>query len=266
VKFELLTTGDLPRVKELNPEDWPDITPLHIQYLNHEHCMPLKLMDHGKIIGLGTLILHGPTAWLAHIIVDPEKRGQGLGKLITQTLVDYAYNKACRSIYLIATTLGEPVYNSLGFKTETEYLFYKLPETASHISIFPEIIQYSPDWKNEIKAMDYRISGEHRTVEFENDLESTWLYIKYGRLGGYYISNWREGFIGAENKDAGTQLMQMRLQSNAISIFPKNNTTAVDYMEQLNLLPFRSAKRMFLGHPLVWKESEVYQRVGGNLG
>ena len=64
--------------------------------------------------------------WLAHINVQPGNRNHGLGKLITQFLVDEAQAKNCDTIYLIATDLCEPVYKKVGFETETDYLFLKI--------------------------------------------------------------------------------------------------------------------------------------------
>ena len=50
------------------------------------------------------------------VAVVPEARGQGLsGKLIAHSLAD-AVERGCRTGTLVATQLGRPVYERLGFR------------------------------------------------------------------------------------------------------------------------------------------------------
>jgi predicted GNAT family acetyltransferase len=50
------------------------------------------------------------------VAVVPEARGQGLsGKLIAHSLAD-AVERGCRTATLVATKLGRPVYERLGFE------------------------------------------------------------------------------------------------------------------------------------------------------
>ncbi|MBL0009542.1 MAG: GNAT family N-acetyltransferase [Saprospiraceae bacterium] len=94
-------------------------------YITSDFCFPIKVSIDHKIAGTGTAIIHHDVAWLAHIIVHPDFRNQGIGKLITESLVKMAHAKSCDTLYLLATELGEPVYRKIGFETETEYLFFK---------------------------------------------------------------------------------------------------------------------------------------------
>ena len=106
-------------------------------------CFPFKASIENKIVGIGTTILHHETAWLAHIIVHPEYRNRGIGKMITQALVDHSYSKGRKTIYLIATELGLPVYRRLGFESETEYTIFKSKGTREILPISEQIIAYN---------------------------------------------------------------------------------------------------------------------------
>ena len=120
-----LEKEDLYLLPSLQPEGWGNILPAHEIYLRSPCCFPLKFTDDEILIGLGTLIVHNDSAWLAHIIVHPGLRKKGIGQLITKTLMDAAFLKHCDLLTLIATDVGEPVYSKLGFETDTEYVFFE---------------------------------------------------------------------------------------------------------------------------------------------
>src|SRR5690242_17103555 len=121
--IESLTNEDLPQVSGLQPEGWPSIIPSYQFYLQSSFCFPLKLSVDNQLAGVGTAIVHANTAWLAHIIVDPRQRNKGIGTDITKALIQLAEKYYCRTILLLATTLGEPVYTKLGFRKELDYIF-----------------------------------------------------------------------------------------------------------------------------------------------
>ncbi len=66
-------------------------------------------MDH-DIAALACSITNGSTGWLAHIIVAPHFRGQGLGYTLTNYAIETLENLGCTSQLLVATEMGEPLY------------------------------------------------------------------------------------------------------------------------------------------------------------
>ena len=125
VQIEPFTSKDLEWIPHVQPEDWPDILPSIQYYCTSDFCFPLKATLGGKPAGIGCAIIHGRTAWLAHIIVGKGYRNSGIGTTITRSLIDLVNHTPCQSILLIATNLGEPVYKKVGFETQTEYLFFE---------------------------------------------------------------------------------------------------------------------------------------------
>ena len=119
-----LKPDDLAHIPALLPPGWDTALPAIQFYTASDFCFPIKVSIDHKIVDTSTAIIHHEVAWLAHIIVHPDFRNQGIGKLITESLVKMAHAKSCDTLYLLATELGEPVYRKVGFETETEYLFF----------------------------------------------------------------------------------------------------------------------------------------------
>ena len=142
-EIESFTSYDLDAVAGLQPDGWPDIFPSIEYYCKSDFCFPLKATLARKVVGIGTAIIYGYTAWLAHIIVSPDHRNAGIGSAITKALIDLSQRNSCRSLLLIATTLGEPVYKKFGFEVETKYLFFNHGISLSP-EVSPEICRHLP--------------------------------------------------------------------------------------------------------------------------
>jgi GNAT superfamily N-acetyltransferase len=83
-----LQPAEVGLIAELQPPEWPSILPAIEFYTKTDYCYPLKVTLDGKIVGTGTAIQNDGTAWLAHIVTHPDHRNRGIGKFITQALVD----------------------------------------------------------------------------------------------------------------------------------------------------------------------------------
>lgn len=175
MKIQALELNDLNLITELQPSDWQNIMPTIEFYIASNFCFPIKVVNNGKIVGIGTAIVRDDIAWLAHIIVHPEYRNQGIGGLITTFLVESLKSKKCRTIYLIATALGEPVYRKIGFETETEYLLFKDVKITEPVS--DKITQFSENFKKQVIDLDFKVSKENRALQLEEHLSGGFLYL-----------------------------------------------------------------------------------------
>jgi GNAT superfamily N-acetyltransferase len=59
-------------------------------------------------------------AWILNIYVDPDRRGQGLGRLITEALIAWCGENGFQSVALHASEFGRPLYEKLGFRGTNE--------------------------------------------------------------------------------------------------------------------------------------------------
>jgi GNAT superfamily N-acetyltransferase len=264
-EIESFTSYDLDAVAALQPDGWPDIFPSIEYYCKSDFCFPLKATLAGKIVGIGTAIIHGCTAWLAHIIVSPNHRNAGIGSDITKALINLSHINSCRSLQLIATTLGEPVYKKFGFEVDTKYLFFdngiSLPAQAS-----PEISAFQKPHEEALLTLDRLVSGEERKKLLREHLNNTLVFVENNILKGFYMPTLGEGLIIADSPAAGLALMKLRMASTKKFCIPMLNENALNFLNQHGFTEYRRGSRMILGEKVIWDGSKIYSRIGGNLG
>ncbi len=266
MEIQVLTQNDLDLMADLQPSGWPDIRPAISYYVNSPNCFPVKLIYQNKIIGIGTTIINNYTAWLAHIIIHPDYRKEGNGRTITQKLVKSLFDKNITTIYLIATELGQPVYEKIGFLVETEYLFFKDLKSDNSIGVSDNITPFIDEYKSQILALDFKSSGENRIHLIEPNLAEGFVFLKGEIVEGFYLPTLGEGLIIANTSIAGLELLKLRMTTKDNIAFPADNTEAADFMYQNNYKEYKTAKRMRLGIKRAWKPQNIYNRIGGILG
>jgi len=266
MNIETLEHNDINLLADLLPPGWENVLPTIDFYTTSNFCYPIKITIDKKIVGLGATIINNDTAWLAHIIVHHDYRNHGIGKFITQTLVDNATHKRCETIYLLATELGEPVYKKVGFETETEYLSFKDTKTIGAFTYSENIVAFTDDFKKQIANLDQQVSGENRMFQFEQHLSNGFVFLQDNNMKGFYLPTFREGLIIAITSSAGQELMKLRLSTKENVSFPADNLSAREFMHQNNFKVIRTEKRMRLGKKRNWQPTNIYNRIGGNLG
>lgn len=264
--IHLLEAEDIPFLAALQPEDWGDITPAIVFYTSNSNCFPVKVLVNNQIVGIGTSIILNDTAWLAHIIVHENYRGKGIGTFITKSLVDGIFLKNIATIQLIATEPGERVYKKAGFETDTEYVFFKDISIFNISATSPHIIAFTDAFTKQVLDSDRQITGEDRSAFLKPHLQTGFLYTHNNLVEGFYLPTFGEGWIAAHTAAAGEALMQLRFSTRQNASFPVNNSTAINFLKQHEIQPFKRAKRMWLGAKSNWQPANIYNRVGGNLG
>lgn len=255
--MELLpfTSSDLPHLEELQPEGWDNLSPIFDYYLRSDFCHPLKIVIDNETIGTGVSIIHDDVAWLAHIIVHKDHRNKGIGQQVTKHLID-GIPTHCKTIYLIATDMGEPVYKKLGFVAEADYAFLNKGSfgafaASENVKLFEE------KYQAEILAIDKAASGENRSMHFSGHLQDSSVYVANDKVEGYYLPAFGNGLIVATNPLAGIEMMKLRSKKSDTFILPNDNKTAVNCLIQNNYTLFRIAKRMRLGAERPWQPEYI---------
>ena len=264
LRIESLTSKDIDNIPHIQPDDWPDILPSIQYYCISDFCFPLKATLDGTLAAIGTAIIHGKTAWLAHIIVNKGFRNSGIGTAITQSLIDLINRMPCQSILLIATALGEPVYKKLGFETQAEYLF--LENGAFGDETFTKPILFEKKYENAVLKLDREVCGEDRNRLLHDHLALAHLYIENNTLKGFYIPTLGEGLIIADTTHAGFELMKTRCAAHKKFCLPINNQDGINFLINRGFKELRKGSRMILGKRFSWDGSKIYSRIGGNLG
>ena len=73
----------------------------------------------GVIVGTAAAAGFGATGWLGGIAVAPSARGRGLGGALTRAALEALGKRS--TILLLASPLGRPIYERLGFVPDGEY-------------------------------------------------------------------------------------------------------------------------------------------------
>ena len=133
--IELLMSSRLEMLKVVNnlPADYEyseDIVRESRDYfLNGDHITVLAI-DDGKVIGCASMsfmwimpTFSHPTGRRAHLMnvyTRSEYRRQGIARKMVNMLIDETWKRGATEISLDATTMGRPLYESLGFTNSTE--------------------------------------------------------------------------------------------------------------------------------------------------
>ena len=269
IKIVPLLQEDLNSFSELTPDGWGDITLVYQLHYGQAYFFPIKLIHKKKIIGVAELILNKNTGWLGNIVVSKTYRNNGLGRVLTQRLVEMAKAKKCKSIYLLATPLGKSVYEKLGFIENGKYLFFKTTEKSITEYFSNNIITYHPKYKNEILQLDREANGEDRSEVLALHLEDVLIYKQEGeeKINGFFFPTLANGLIICNNQHAGLELIKKReaMGNNTIAL-PEACTETIRFLQQRNYKEYRQATFMHIGAMKIWKPQMIYSRIGGYLG
>ena len=266
IALEPITINDFPCMPEFEPPGWGDLVPRFRHAISVNEYEPYKITEQGRPVAIGTIIYHGDSAWLASIIVHPDSRNKGYGKLITQAMIDEIDTNQYTTISLDATDLGFPVYKSLGFTHEATYAHFKSDENVTGLVLSTSIIPYREDMLDQLLTMDRSVSCEDRKVHLSEHLAIAMVYFQSGKIGGFFLPSFGNGLIVAEDKVAGIELLKYRLENNYFAIFPAENQNAMEYLQHTSLKQFRLSRRMYIGQKRKWQAHCMYNRISGQLG
>jgi ribosomal protein S18 acetylase RimI-like enzyme len=117
-----MTSADIEagmRLKDLagwnqTREDWE-----RFLEANPEGCFVAE--QQGEVAGtVTTIIYENRFAWVGMVLVDPQRRGQGLGTALLVRAIEHLDALGVPCIKLDATPQGKPIYTRLGFQVEYE--------------------------------------------------------------------------------------------------------------------------------------------------
>ena len=133
--IELLMSSRLEMLKVVNnlPADYEYseeiVRESRDYFLNGDHITVLAI-DDGKVIGCASMSFMwimptfshptGKRAHLMNVYTRSEYRRQGIARRMVEMLIDETWKRGATEISLDATTMGRPLYESMGFTNSTE--------------------------------------------------------------------------------------------------------------------------------------------------
>lgn len=264
--LESIVERDIQSLRKLQPDGWADIIPIFEYYIKMPFCKPVKVMLENRIVGVGSGISLGNTAWLAHIIVDPGFRKRGIGGFIVVQLLNCLKNSGCETVSLIATELGYPVYKKAGFVEQTEYVFFEREEPLKDYYRSENIVRLIDTKTEDIFYLDKKISGEDRSKLLIHRLENCYVYQRKGKIIGFYLPDIGEGLIVADDIKAGIELMKFKYSASNKGVLPLENIEGNVFLKENGFVESKKAIRMIIGKEFPWHPDKIFSRIGGNLG
>lgn len=265
--FEPLTSLDLSEIGDLQPADWPDITPELTYYIDKPFCHPIKSKINGKIAGIGTAIVFENTAWLAHIIVVPDFRNRGIGYQLVLELLKNLSRDAVETCLLTATKIGQPIYEKAGFRTVGEYVFLNRESPWEGMPDSPNLAPFKEVYRSRIYELDKKASGENRQTLIAEYLINSIVYLENSHVLGCYLPDLRNGLIVADSIQAGLALMNVKYATEDKAAIPSANVAGLAFLKEHGFVETGlTAPRMVLGKDIAWKPEMIFGRIGGNFG
>ena len=133
--IDLLMSSRLEMLKVVNglPQDYQYddviVNESRDYFLNGDHITVLAI-DNGEAIGCASMSFMrimptfshptGKRAHLMNVYTRSEYRRQGIARKMVEILIDETWKRGATEISLDATTMGRPLYESLGFTSSTE--------------------------------------------------------------------------------------------------------------------------------------------------
>ena len=138
-----MTAADIdPITATFIRNDWGDRR-LNLEFVtSHPETHPIVAEADGAVIGTGVLSVHGPVGWIGTIFVEPAWRRRGVGMAITRATIETAEAAGCRTLVLVATEAGRPMYERLGFEVQTVYRVLVAPGLPVTAAIDPRVRAY----------------------------------------------------------------------------------------------------------------------------
>jgi len=272
-----MTAADVePAADLLRRGDWGERLVFFDWAVRQPTLYPFVAEYGGEIVGTGVASAHGPVGWVGTIFVAPDRRGSGLGGALTRAVVDELDGRGCRTLVLIATPLGRPIYEREGFTVLDEQVRFSIdglqPDPAG---LGPGIRAYGPADFEAVVALDRFATGEDRQAVLASLLDpaSTWVAtgVDADVVGYLARAPWRGGALIAPNPDAALRLLEARRHATGISGKAAagvlgSNAVGREILRRAGWLEEGSGVRMIRGEPLDWHPEAIWGQFNGALG
>jgi GNAT superfamily N-acetyltransferase len=272
-----MTTADTePAAELLLRGDWGERLLFFSWAIMQPTLAPFVAERDGEIVGTGVGSAHGPVGWVGTIFVAPELRGSGLGRALTRAVDDELEARGCRSLVLIATSMGRPVYEREGFEVLDEQVRFAIDGVPTDTAAPDPLIRpFEPDDVDALLALDRFATGEDRAAVLASLVapSSAWVAVDAaGTVRGYLArAPWRGGALIAPDPDDALRLLEMRRRTTGASGragagLVGSNRVGRERLRAAGWHEEGSGVRMIRGEALDWHPEAIWGQFNGALG
>jgi GNAT superfamily N-acetyltransferase len=272
-----MTQDDLePAVATILADEWGDRRAWFDFALGSPACRVVVAEDDdGAIAGTGVATINGPVGWIGTIWVAPAHRRHGLGRALTRWTIDAAESSGCRTLVLVASDRGLPLYERLGFEVQTWYRTMEAPGLpAGGPPADPRIRPFRPDDLDAMTVLDRRATGEDRgevIAAFANADGTRVLDGPDGPVGFVIRAPWGGGAtIAPSVADALSILHARRLAAGTDKRVRcgilLDNAAGAEALETHGWTEAWRAPRLVRGAPLDWRPEQIWGQFNHAMG
>ncbi len=275
VRIRPMSDADVdPAAAVLLRGDWGDRKAFFAWAMAQSACRPFVADDDGTVIGTGVATANGRVGWIGTIFVDAERRGAGLGRALTTRVIDDLEERGCRTLVLIATDAGRPVYERLDFgllEAQVHFSIDGLPAGPEPSAVRP----FQPADFDEVGALDAAATGEDRSALLAGFASAETARVAVGPDGGiegFLIrAPWGGAGLIAAKPAAAARLFEWRRRRAgpegrvAVGLMA-SHVTGQEMLRSAGWTEHGGAVRMIRGEPLHWRPQWLWGQFNGALG
>jgi predicted N-acetyltransferase YhbS len=275
-----------PRIRPMTPAD---VDPVATAFLRgdwgdrrknlefvtaHPETRPFVAEAAGGILGTSVLSVNGTVGWIGTVWVDPAWRRRGIGLDLTRATIEEAAAAGCRTLVLVATEAGRPLYERLGFEVQTWYRILQIDGLDGMVAD-PRIRPFRTGDLAAMATLDAAATGEdrmHLLRAFAAPDTTRVLECPDGSLGGFVVrAPWGGGAtIAPRIEDAETILHARRVATGSAGRVRAGllaeNEAGLERLAALGWTESWQAPRLIRGEPLVWDPSAIWGQFNHAFG
>jgi GNAT superfamily N-acetyltransferase len=238
-------------------------------------CRPVVAEVSGRLVGTGVGTANGAVGWIGTIWVEPAHRGRGIGRALTEAVIERLEDAGCRTLVLVATEEGYPLYERMGFRLQTHYRILEasgLDPAAAEPD--PGVRAFAPADLEAIIRLDRAASGEeraHAMRRFAGPL-TTRVLTRDGEVQAFVIrAPWGGGATVARDPAHALRILDARRRASGpggrvrVGLVDEN-AAGLARLEEAGLVPIWSAPRMTRGEPLAWHPDWIWGQFNHAMG
>jgi GNAT superfamily N-acetyltransferase len=262
-------------------DDWGDRRTWFSFAVASSACRPFVAVDaDGDIAGTGVATINGRVGWIGTIWVRSDLRRRGLGRALTEATIDAAETDGCRTLVLVATDRGRPLYEGLGFEVETWYRTMDAPAAtrgappAVGRSGSSVIRTATAEDLDDIVALDRDATGEDRAAVLRQlvDPGATRVVASDGQVRAFLArAPWGGGATIAPSVEDAMALLAARRMAAVAGRRVRcgillGNVAGAAALEADGWIEAWRAPRMIRGDPLDWHPEHIWGQFNHALG
>jgi predicted N-acetyltransferase YhbS len=275
-----------PRIRPMTPadvdpvaiaflrEDWGDRRK-NLEFVTaHPETRPFVADAGGGVVGTSVLSVNGSVGWIGTVWVDPAWRRRGIGLDLTRATIEEAEGAGCRTLVLVATEAGRPLYERLGFEVQTWYRILQI-DGLDGAAADPRVRAFRAGDLDAMAALDAAATGEdraHLLSAFAAPDTARVVERADGSLGGFVVRAPGGGgaTIAPRIEDAEAILHARRATSGSagrvrVGLLAENDA-GLDRLVTLGWTESWRAPRLIRGEPLAWDPSAIWGQFNHALG